>query len=505
MSTLKIVLIIFVISLLVLLAACNVVSVNQSAADQSSQKSTIQLEPCTVRANPALCGTLRVYENRAAQSGRMIDLNVIVIKAMSDNPAPDPIFYLAGGPGDAATEDGQNQQFPYSLSENHDLVFVDQRGTGGSNRVLVPANTPDITGMSPEQIDSTLNAWVAKYLAGIDMDPRFYTTSIAMDDLDEVRQALGYDKINLVGYSYGATAAQYYLRQFESHVRTMTIGDSSLLDTPVFELWAKNTQQALDKIFDLCLNDAACQASFPELKAEFNGLLDRLAAQPETLTYTDPYTQQQASITLTADYFAALIQHLMKDAKNDTKLPIFIHRAYLDNDWQGFINFYANEGGAEWWGDQLMERVIRCSEKWASFGPVAVAELSTGSFIAGWDISLAETQSLACKYTPMGETPEGQTLQSGSQVPILILNSDLDPIDPPKNMVGADQLWPNSLALILPYQSHSISNMDAINCWWSIQNDFIQSGSVEGFDTSCLQSLKPPTFVVPINQAHTIP
>ena len=102
-------------------------------AASPTAKPSVDLQPCTLGTTPAQCGTLRVYENRAARSGRMIDLRIAVIKASGDQPAPDPIFYLAGGPGVAATEDAaKNQQFPSSLSQNHDLVFVDQRGTGGS-------------------------------------------------------------------------------------------------------------------------------------------------------------------------------------------------------------------------------------------------------------------------------------------------------------------------------------------------------------------------------------
>jgi pimeloyl-ACP methyl ester carboxylesterase len=445
----------------------------------------------------AQCGTLRVYENRQAHSGRMIDLNIVVIKASNNHPAPDPIFYLAGGPGGAATEDAQRQQLPYSLSQNHDLVFVDQRGTGGSNQVMIPTNPPDITGLTPEEMDTRLQAWVNKYLRKIDMDPRFYTTSVAMDDLDEVRQALGYDQINLVGYSYGATAAQYYLRQYESHVRTMTIGSGSLLDIPVFELWALHSQQALDKIFDRCLAQAACQAAYPNLLAEFTALMDRLAAQPVTETYTNPSDGNPGSVTFTADYFAAIVRHIMKDARYDSSLPLFIHQAYQENDWSSFTNFFVTVGGSEWWGDQMMERVIRCSEKWAAFDPARVVELSQGSFLAGWDISLAQNQVLPCKYTPAGYAPEGLTAQHGSQVPVLFLNGELDPIDPPDNMSGADILWPNSVALVGHDQSHAISDMGEISCWFSIMNDFIQSGSIIGLDTSCMQSTTSLGFALP--------
>ncbi|RPJ50902.1 MAG: alpha/beta hydrolase, partial [Chloroflexi bacterium] len=151
---------------------------NAETSASSTARPSLQLQPCLLGATPAQCGTLKVYENRTAQSGRMIDLHVAVIKAKSEHPAPDPIFFLAGGPGEAATEAAaRNQQFPVSLSQNHDLVFVDQRGTGGSNRVLVPTDQPDLTGLSPEEMDTKAREWVAKFLEEIDMDPRFYTTS----------------------------------------------------------------------------------------------------------------------------------------------------------------------------------------------------------------------------------------------------------------------------------------------------------------------------------------
>ena len=233
-----------------------------------------------------------------------------------------------------------------------------------------------------------------------------------MDDLDDVRAALGYDKINLVGYSYGATAAQYYLWQHEEHVRTVTLGVGSLLDIPVFELWAKNSQRALNLIFDLCLADPYCQAAFPNIQMEFNELLTRLASNPETLSFTNPNNQQIENVTFTADFFAAVVSHLTMDAKNVSVLPKLIHQAYQENDWQGFAQFYADGWGPQWWGDLVMEHVIRCSEKWASFDPTAVAELSEGSYLADWDIRLAKHQAFSCQFTPQGVTPEGISTQT---------------------------------------------------------------------------------------------
>jgi pimeloyl-ACP methyl ester carboxylesterase len=495
MNTKKFRPIIYSLLILAFITACAQAPAQPEPTVAATPKPSVQLTECRVEYRDALCGSLPVYENRAAHSGRMINLKIIVFKAPSNQPAADPIFYLAGGPGGAAaSEDAKYQQFPDSLSKNHDLVFVDQRGTGGSNRVLVPTDQPDLTGLSLEEADPIIKAWIADYLANIDMDPRYYATAFAMDDLDDVREALGYDKINLVGYSYGATAAQYYLRQHEEHLRTVTLGVGSLLDIPVFEQEPYNSQRAIDSIFDLCLADTACKTAFPEIKNEFAGLMDRLETQPVTSTFTSPATLKPSPVIFTADYFGGLLRAFIKDAARDPSLPLFIHRAYQENDWTGFTNYMAQGGGPEWWGDQIMEHVIRCDEKWAAFDPTIVAQFSQDSFLAAYSTRLAQEQAFSCQYTPEGVTPEGSALQTGSQVSVLMWNGDLDPLNPPENMAGAEKLWPNSIALVSPYQSHAISGYPTVSCLFTVMDQFIQSGSAQGLDTSCLQSLPPLTF-----------
>ena len=149
----------------------------------------------------------------------------------------------------------------------------------------------------------------------------------------------------------------------------------------------------------------------------------------------------------------------------------------------------------QWWGPQIMEHVIRCGEKWARFDPDEVARLSEGSYLKEADVWLARQQVAACQYVPGGVMPEGMSAQPASQVPMLIVNSEVDPIDPPENVSGSEKLFPNSTTLVLPYQSHNLSDYDAIMCLWSIQDEFIQSGSAQGLHTGCLSKIRPPDFI----------
>ncbi len=478
-----------ILMLAIILLACSP-QAPTPASPAPSSKSTIQLAPCKVGGTMAQCGTFMVYEDRVSRTGRMIGLRVAVVKASSRNPAPDAIVYLAGGPGGAATEAGVSQ-IPASLRYDHDLVLVDQRGTGGSNSV-VPPPSYDFTGPFQTALERQLKAAIANPQIEKQMDPRFYTSSMAMDDLDDVRAALGYDQIDLMGGSYGATAAQYYLRQHEEHVRSAVLVVGSLLDIPIFERWSLNGQRALDGVFDLCLADSGCHAAFPNIRQEFKDLWARMAKDPVTITFSD---KSLGSATLTPQYLAPVLRLMMKDAKNDRAIPSLIHRAYADNDWKGFAQFIETEGNVEWWGPQIMEHVIRCYEKWARFDPEEVARLSEGTYAKDFSIWLAQQQADVCKLTPVGVMPEGTDPQPGSTVPVLIINSELDPIDPPENMAGAQKLFPNSLAVVMPYMSHNISDYSAGSCLWSIETEFVQSGSAQGLHTECLKSIRPPVFV----------
>ncbi len=191
-----------ILTFVVVLAACSpqAPAAIPGAPNTLPDKPSITLRPCTLGGTSAQCGTLWVYEDRLSRTGRIIGLHVAVVKAQSRTPAPDPIFYLEGGPGvPNATAHGITQVSPSVLSDR-DLVLVDQRGTGGSNRV-VPPDSWDFTGPFQSAFERQLKAVVANSQINKQMDPRFYTTSIAMDDLDDVRQGLGYDKINIGGGS----------------------------------------------------------------------------------------------------------------------------------------------------------------------------------------------------------------------------------------------------------------------------------------------------------------
>jgi pimeloyl-ACP methyl ester carboxylesterase len=217
-----------------------------SAVRQTQPKLT--LNDCQLPGSQlkAKCGTYEVYENRATKSGRKISLKIVLIPATSDQREPDPFVYFAGGPGSAASDDaaGLAQAFPQVLA-HRDMLFVDQRGTGGSH----PLNCKFYDQADPQTylgyffpLDD-----VRKCRAELepDSDLKLYVTTIAADDMDEVRAALGYERLNLFGGSYGTRAALVYLKRHPQHVRTALLQGVAPTDQLMPGDFAQGTERAL--------------------------------------------------------------------------------------------------------------------------------------------------------------------------------------------------------------------------------------------------------------------
>ena len=444
----------------------------------------LELEPCSIAGTRAQCGSLTVPENRESGTGRTIDLNLAVIRAEESQKAEGAVFLLSGGPGDAATQDTSNIQGLLPYLGDRDLVLVDQRGTGKSNEVF-PPDSPDWSGLSVSEVEKAYSAWIAEVLPTLDADPRYYTTSVAMDDLDDVRQVLGYEKIDLIGISYGATAAQYYLRQHEPHVRSVVLIVGSVGDVPIWERQAANAQRALESLFTRCESDPACQEAYPNVRSEFASLQERLNEGEIMVEW------EGGMANLTAEVFAAMVEELTRDTADAARLPDLIHRAYAQDDWRGFVR----AGYGDWKGS-IMSYSIQCNEKWAGFSPEETARQGQGSYLLAWNLFRARKYSLLCKYLPPGIVPKDDGHQPVSQLPVLLFNGELDPVDPPENVAASREIWPNSLALTLRGQGHSLSDRTAYRCEMNIIEEFLKEGSTKQLSTSCLETLQPPPFVI---------
>lgn len=482
-----------VVAILVLLAGCGPAANVPAAQSTAPRVITLDGKPlaaCGLAHNSvfAFCGTLRVYENRSAATGRQIALRVAVIPATDRNPAPDPVFFLAGGPGAAATESwaAAASIFP-ELHQHRDIVLVDQRGTGASHAVSFPA-LPDLGGLSEAQVNERLHAYVKSALASLDADPTMYTTATAMDDLDQVRQALGYQRVDIYGGSYGATAAQYYLRQYSSHLRSVVLDGGSLLDVPIFELIAPNSQAALNRVFDRCGADRSCASAYPLVRQQFATLMTQLAAKPVPVDLN--IVGRSGSLSVDADTFASAIHALLLSAQTAASIPLVIQQAAA-GDFRSVARVLTQNNDNT--SLLVMSVMIRCFEGWATFDASATASLGAGSYLLDAELKIAQGQALACPLLPSPVGLPNDALPVHTSVPVLLLNGSADPQDPPSNVAQARSTMPNSLTVVVTDQGHTVGH---VGCLPSVVAAFIAAASVHHLNTTCVRSLSPPPFAL---------
>lgn len=447
-------------------------------------ESTLPLSPCRLPGNvEALCGTYTVYENRAAGNGRTIDLNIAVIPASGSIPQPDPLFMLAGGPGQAATED-----FPAlvglfdELTEERDIVLVDQRGTGKSNSLACPNL---LEAETAETDETTFIQLMEECRTSLDADLTQYVTEIAMADLDDVRAALGYDQINLYGVSYGTRAALTYLRLYPQHTRTVVLDSVVGQELMLYLQMPHDGQRALELLFARCANDPACNEQFPNLETEFATLLEHLA-EPVEISIADPVSGEATEFTLTRDLLTQFIFNLLYSPEFVSLLPLLIHTTYETSDFgplvsQAFIfsnNLTLAHG---------MLYSVTCTED-ASFFSLDEAK----TWQEGTVFPLAAEQFLEiCADWPRGQVSAEFRQPVQSTVPVLLISGDADPVTPPAYADEVAKTLPNSHHLVLSGLGHGVL---MIGCMPSVVTDFIMAGTVEGLDTSCLETAAPPPF-----------
>lgn len=466
--------------LLILLASC---STSNLPADPEP---SIPLQDCTLTSSngpqlDAQCGTLTVPEDRGNPAGRQIDLHIAVIPAISRSPEPDPLFLLAGGPGQSALE-----TFPaiiallFDVHQDRDIVLVDQRGTGKSNPLR--CIDPEAELVTDEQAQELLQ----NCPKSLDADLRFYTTETAMTDLDEVRAALGYETINIYGASYGTRAALTYLRMYPQHVRTLTL--DSVVD-PGFVMFmdaAQDGQAALDQFFARCEADEACAQAFPDLEFEFKELTARLEDSPAEITIPHPLTNKPTEVEVTETLITAMVFNILYVPDLVAAMPLAIHQAYAEENYIPLISqaFMVNAGLYDG-----MFYAVTCTEDAPLIDAAQAAQKGEETVFGDRTVDFAA----ACADWPKGQVSPQFREPLVSDVPVLMLSGGADPITPPRHAELVAETLSNDLHLIFNGMGHG--NMTSI-CGSNIFTAFIESGVLDGLDTDCVDKVAPPPFFV---------
>jgi len=442
-----------------------------------------------------LCGTLEVWEDREARSGRKIGLHVIVVPARTAEPEPDPFVPVAGGPGDSVHgwAPWVSQEFP-EIVARRDVLLVDQRGTGKSNGLVcafgVTQENPQpaydaffpVDGVKACREELERRADLTKYL-----------TSIAVEDLEDVRRWLGYGKLNLLGGSYGTRFVQEFLRRHPESVRTAVLHGLAGMDQRMPVDHARDGQRALDMVLLLCEEDPPCREAFPDLREELWTLLDRLEEEPGRATLDNPLTGEEVTLSVGRGMVAESLRSLLYNPSGAAELAFLVHRAF-EGDFAPFFKAtvpyrvfieidFAN-------GLYLS---ITCSEDVAWFSEDDARVHDRGSALGDFRTA---AQLGACSAWPKTEIPADFREPVRTDLPVLIVDGELDPVTPPRFARDAVKHMPNALLVVIPRAHHGWDGLTHEECLETLLNRFLETGTTEGLDPSCVKTMQRPPFVL---------
>ena len=440
----------------------------------------------------AYCGTLKVYENRDTQQGRQIDLNIVVLPALSSDPKPDPFFFLAGGPGQGAAQMAKPlRELFRQIIVDRDMVLVDQRGTGKSSPLNCLDEQDDSLKSFAEPEEVAFDK-LKTCMSGYDADLRLYTTTIAMDDLDDVRAYLGYDTINVYGGSYGTRAALVYLRQHGDRVRTVVLDGVAPTNMRLPLFAPRDVQRAFDRLIADCEADPVCNTTYPNLGTRARAVMARLEKDPPLVSITHPRTGERGEIRMTARMVAGILTMTLYQPLAASLVPALIERAEHD-DFQNMLALATmNDTGAPPNMSIGMQLSVLCAEDAPQITPQDAARQAEGTLFG---LHVMKLQRDACAFWPRGAVDASFYEPVQSSVPVLIMSGDIDPVTPPVWGEQVARTLPNSTHVVLPGTGHTAGGT---GCGRRLIKAFVDAGTADNLDTSCVKNLtRPPYFISP--------
>ena len=463
------------------------------AIAQPIDGSSLALNDCRVYAGPgspgikARCGVFERPENPADPESPMLELRVAVVPALSLEPEPDPFVPIAGGPGGASTEFYVNWARAFEeIRRNRDILLLDQRGTGKSARMNCDFGDDVIEGqLSSEETIELTRACVE----ALPHDPRFFTTSVAVQDLEALRVALGYGPLNLYGSSYGTRVAQHFLRQYPDSTRSVILDGVAPPQVGLGPAIATEAQKALDAIFDRCKESSDCNSQFPGLATAFDDLQRRLAEEPQEVALADPLTGVADSYTFGAMELAGALRLLSYSPGSVALMPLLINEAIEGNYAPLTAQFVM---AATAMSDQLamgMHNSVVCTEDAPFFTGEAISQEDLESTYIG-PIMVDALRDI-CSVWPAGIIDDEFKTPVATDKPVLLLSGEADPVTPPHFAELALVDMENARHIIGKDQGHGLG----INgCLPDITAKFVETASTDDLDDDCLGQLHAMPF-----------
>lgn len=488
-----------------------------AAAPRAQRSEAFQPAACMFDLPPGVrdgedieCGYLTVPEHHARPDGRTIRLAVAIIKARGENPAPDPLVMLQGGPGGSTIDFFTQVLFlpnGLRLLNDRDIVLFDQRGTLYSEPALLC--TPEQSALVERTIEQRLSDEEAERLSmeamlecrerlvGEGIDLSAYDSLENAADIEALRVALGYEQINLYGVSYGTLLALHVMRNHPQGLRSVILDAVVPAQTNFIPEAPRSQDRAFGEMFAACAADPACSEAFPDLESRLFALVDRLNQEPARVPVTDPETGKSYQMVMDGDDLLALMFQLLYATNVLPAWPLLVDRVAAED--YTFLSRVAAQIIFDRTNAIGMYYSVICAED-ADF-TIEDVDLSGVRPVFAEDAERgAQALMQLCERWDVELLPASVDEPVVSEIPTLVLNGRFDPITPPAFGEQAARTLPNSYVFTFNNTGHGAATMDA--CAVSVVLQFLEDPARPP-DASCIAENPAPKFLTPANLLMT--
>lgn len=445
-------------------------------ATSAGAEGALALESCSPVKNAVAlrCGKLTVPEDWTKPSGRMIALNIVIVPAAGPITLP-PLYDFPGGPGIAETVSADFWLTDGAMHRAHrDIVLIDQRGTGGSHPLncTLPFSDPFHEMFPPEAVRRCREE-LSKHA-----DVAQYSTDASVRDVDAVRAALGHERIDISGLSYGTRFAQAYALAHPDRVRAIALIGTVPPDLRLPEEFAADAQRVLDRLLDECAADIGCTKAFPNLREDWKNLRARMALRNANFD----------GHAVVPGAFWEAFRGRLGTTETQRQVPWFIH-ALAGNNAAAALALLHSEDTPIFSSGLLLS--IECPEDTLHLSTAERAANGKGTFLGNYRV---QRQYEACKAFGVAPREAAYRKTKTLPIPTLFVVGELDIVTPPDATARARRTLPNSAVIRISDLGHFPSGLEHMECMDQIITAFFEAGTTEHLDTGCLRQMHAPPF-----------
>jgi pimeloyl-ACP methyl ester carboxylesterase len=450
----------------------------------SGVSKAIALADCRIKDfdGMARCANVSVPEDSSKPDGKKIEIFVAVLPSLSPQPAADPLFLFAGGPGQAASDLGRLVSTMQSVRKTRNIVLVDQRGTGKSTTLSCDLaekskNKDPVTEAFNADPKALEKDW-AQCIATLQGNPAVHRTDDYIADLERVRKGLGLDTINLWGGSYGSRVALRYMKLHPQSIRTATLDGVAPTALRLPDDALQSSQAQLNAALAACAASPTCAQAYPGIADSLDTLLAKLRATPQAVTLQHPATGKAVSGLATERTVLSFLWPLLYQPEAARLIPSLIQSATQGN----YAPMAATVAGRT-----VGESDISLTQRFA----VMCAEDMLGRTAPEQPRfqAISDLFYSLCSTFPHGKVAPEFFEATTSAIPTLLLSGSLDPVTPPASGALVAGTLPNSKHIVVGGLGHIVSPHPCIR---RVMAKFIDQGSVAAAADPCEAELSLP-------------